>query len=74
MKLYISDNKVILTEGFKGIISPEYFARVVKMKNGTAIQLDRPCLQTPKDVGQTQSTEQQGEKKVGDAAQIIGQE
>ncbi|KAL5184759.1 tRNA 2'-phosphotransferase 1 [Glycine soja] len=28
MKLYISDNKVILTEGFDGVVSPKYFERI----------------------------------------------
>ncbi|KAH1119250.1 hypothetical protein GYH30_047870 [Glycine max] len=28
MKLYISDNKVILTEGFDGVVPPKYFERI----------------------------------------------
>ncbi|AQK71872.1 RNA 2'-phosphotransferase Tpt1 / KptA family [Zea mays] len=28
MKLYISDNKVILTEGFDGVVPVKYFERV----------------------------------------------
>lgn len=28
MKLYISDNKVILTEGFDGVVPPEYFEKI----------------------------------------------
>lgn len=34
MKLYISDNGVILTEGFNGIVPPEYFAKIARWKNG----------------------------------------
>ena len=30
MKLYISDNKVLLTEGFAGIVPVEYFEKVVE--------------------------------------------
>ncbi|XP_028208767.1 tRNA 2'-phosphotransferase 1-like [Glycine soja] len=28
MKLYISDNKVILTEGFDGVVPPKYFEKI----------------------------------------------
>ena len=28
MKLYISDNKVILTEGFKGVVPLKYFEKI----------------------------------------------
>ncbi|XP_027336479.1 tRNA 2'-phosphotransferase 1-like isoform X2 [Abrus precatorius] len=28
MKLYISDNKVILTEGFDGVVAPKYFEKI----------------------------------------------
>lgn len=28
MKLYISDNKVILTEGFDGVVPVKYFKRI----------------------------------------------
>ena len=28
MKLYISDNKVILTEGFDGVVPVEYFEKI----------------------------------------------
>jgi hypothetical protein len=31
MKLYMSENRVILTEGFDGSIPPEYFDRVLKL-------------------------------------------
>jgi len=30
MKLYMSENRVILTEGFDGSIPPEYFDKVLK--------------------------------------------
>lgn len=28
MKLYVSDNKVILTEGFDGVVPVKYFAKI----------------------------------------------
>jgi len=28
MKLYISDNKVILTEGFDGVVPPKFFEKI----------------------------------------------
>ncbi|KAI5066919.1 hypothetical protein GOP47_0017447 [Adiantum capillus-veneris] len=34
MKLYLSDNGVILTEGFDGVVPPEYFAKIARWKNG----------------------------------------
>lgn len=30
MKLYVSDNKVVLTEGFDGVVPTKYFKNVVK--------------------------------------------
>eukprot|EP00250_Pteridium_aquilinum_P014403 c21965_g1_i3 orf=107-1240(+) len=42
MKLYMSDNGVILTEGFDGVVPPEYFAKIAKWNNGkiTPLPLD----------------------------------
>ncbi|MCO5573374.1 hypothetical protein L7F22_027143 [Adiantum nelumboides] len=34
MKLYLSDNGVILTEGFNGIVPFNYFAKIARWKNG----------------------------------------
>lgn len=34
MKLYMSDNSVILTEGFNGVVPPKYFAQVAKWSKG----------------------------------------
>ncbi|XP_002962094.2 uncharacterized protein LOC9630666 [Selaginella moellendorffii] len=37
MKLYISDNKVLLTEGFAGVVPCEYFEKVVEWPTFTVI-------------------------------------
>lgn len=39
MKLYMSDNKVILTEGFDGVVGPEYFEKVVGLPDMKPISL-----------------------------------
>ncbi|CAM6098051.1 unnamed protein product [Calypogeia fissa] len=33
MKLYISENKVILTEGFEGVVPPDYFKEVLGLRD-----------------------------------------
>ena len=40
MKLYMSDNGVVLTEGFDGVVLPKYFAQVAKWRKGKAVPLD----------------------------------
>ena len=40
MKLYMSDNGVVLTEGFDGVVLPKYFAHVAKWRKGKAVPLD----------------------------------
>ena len=40
IKLYISENKVVLTEGINGGIAPKYFKKVTKLQaNGTELEL-----------------------------------
>ncbi|KAJ7555348.1 hypothetical protein O6H91_05G033100 [Diphasiastrum complanatum] len=41
MKLYISENRVILTEGFGGVVPPIYFAKAIKWPEGTQIPLQK---------------------------------
>lgn len=41
MKLYISDNKVILTEGFDGVVPVEYFERIESWPDRKLITLDQ---------------------------------
>lgn len=33
MRFYMSDNNVILTEGFGGVIEPKYFREIVDLRN-----------------------------------------
>lgn len=44
MKLYMSDNGVILTEGFNGVVLLKYFAQVAKWRKGKAVPLDVPLI------------------------------
>jgi hypothetical protein len=44
MKLYMSDNGVVLTEGFNGVVMPKYFAQVAKWRKGKAVPLDVPLI------------------------------
>ncbi|XP_047314791.1 tRNA 2'-phosphotransferase 1-like [Impatiens glandulifera] len=39
MKLYISDNKVILTEGFEGVVPPNYFQKIQSWPDTKPISL-----------------------------------
>ncbi|KAH7387387.1 hypothetical protein KP509_16G020300 [Ceratopteris richardii] len=40
MKLFLSDNGVILTEGFDGVVPPEYFAKIATWRKGKLTPLD----------------------------------
>ena len=40
MKLYMSDNGVVLTEGFDGVVLPKYFALVAKWRKGKVVPLN----------------------------------
>lgn len=43
IKLYISENKVVLTEGINGGIPPEYFKKVIELQaDGTEVELRLP--------------------------------
>lgn len=43
IKLYISENKVVLTEGINGGIEPKYFKKVTKLQaDGTETELKLP--------------------------------
>lgn len=37
MKLYVSDNQVILTEGFDGVVPVKYFERILSWPDRQAI-------------------------------------
>lgn len=43
IKLYISENKVVLTEGINGGIPPKYFKKVTELQtDGTEVELRLP--------------------------------
>jgi hypothetical protein len=43
IKFYISENKVVLTEGIDGGIPPKYFKKVSKLQgDGTEVELEVP--------------------------------
>lgn len=37
MKLYVSDNQVILTEGFDGVVPVKYFEKILSWPDGQVI-------------------------------------
>ena len=42
----MSDNGVVLTEGFDGVILPKYFAQVLRWRKGKAVPLDATLKKT----------------------------
>lgn len=51
IKIYCSDNGVILSEGINGVIAPEYFAVVLDGKTGKQIYPEKENIEPKKIVG-----------------------